>query len=211
MILESVAMADTGADIAVCDLGIINILGREPLQVATINIHGCTGTSNNKKKDKLLIVTSDKEVTVIETRQVPELGYNGPDRDTFKIAVKTELGITTKNEKKFDFNDSNVTPRILIGLKSGELLAEKLKENQLLEQNLDLAFFSPDLTVWKTALNTKYLITGQIGVNPELVELQNNFPRFTFLIGENESDEDIHKRVIEKGRKLLKRNLTKLM
>ena len=44
------------------------------------------------------------------------------------------------------------------------------------------------------------LITGQLGVNPELVELENNFPRFNLLNGENESNEDILKRVIEKGR-----------
>ena len=92
----------------------------------------------------------------------------------------------------------------MIALKSGEVLAEMLNVNQVLEQNLDLAFFSPDLTVWKTALNTKYLITGQLGVNHELVQLENNFPRFNLLIGENESDEDILKRVIEKGRKLKK-------
>ena len=154
VVLESVGIADTGADFAVCDTMFRNILGREPLQDATVNIHGCTGTSNNKNKDKLRIVTSDKEVTVIETRQVPELGYSGPGSDTFKRAVKAELGITAKNENKFDFNDSNVIPRILIGLKSGELLAEKLNVNQLLEKELDLAFFSPDLTVWKTAQNT---------------------------------------------------------
>ena len=65
VILESVGIADTGADIAVCDNDLRNILGREPLQDATVNIHGCTGTSNNKNKNKLRIVTSDKEVTVI--------------------------------------------------------------------------------------------------------------------------------------------------
>ena len=90
----------------------------------------------------------------------------------------------------------------MIGLKSGELLAEKLNVNQLLEQDLDLAFFSPDLTVWKTALNSKYLITGQLGVNPELVELENNFPRFNLLIGEDEPDTSILKRVIKKGNEL---------
>ena len=147
VIVESEAIADTGADIAVCDDTIRNILGREPLQDATVNIHGCTGTSDNKNQDKLRIVTSNKQVTVIETRQVPELGYSGPDSEAFKIAVKTELGITSANENKFHFNDTNVTPRILIGLKSGELLAEKMKENQLLEQNLTLAMFSPDLTM----------------------------------------------------------------
>ena len=83
VVLESVGIADTGADIAVCDNRLRNILGREPLQDATVNIHGCTGTSNNKNKDKLRIVTREKELTVIETRQVPELGYSGPDSDTF--------------------------------------------------------------------------------------------------------------------------------
>ena len=73
-----------------------------------------------------------------------------------------------------------------------------------MEQDLDLAFFSPDLTVWKTALNSKYLITGQLGVNPELVELENNFPRFNLLIGEDESDISILKRVINKDKELKK-------
>ena len=98
------------------------------------------------KQDKYL-----KWGTVDQTR---------PDSDTFKSDVKAELGITAKNENKFDFNDSYVIPRILIGLKSGELLAEKLNVNQLLEQELDLAFFSPNLTAWKTALNSKNIITG---------------------------------------------------
>ena len=107
VVLESVGIADTGADIAVCDNMLRNILGREPLQDATVNIHGCTGTSNNKNKDKLRIVTSDKEVTVIEY-QVPEVGYSGPDSDTFKSAVKAKLGITAKNENEFEFKDSNL-------------------------------------------------------------------------------------------------------
>ena len=77
-----------------------------------------------------------------------------------------------------------------------------------------MAFFSPDLTVWKTALNSKYLITGQLGFNPELVELENSFPRFSLLIGEDESNISILKRVIRKGNELKmlqKNNMTNLM
>ena len=48
----------------------------------------------------------------------------------------------------------------------------------------------------------KYLITGQLGVNPELVELENNFPRFSLLIGEDESDISILKRVVRKSNEL---------
>ena len=51
MILETVGIADTGADIAVCDNVLRNILGREPLQDATVNTHGCTGTSNNRVRN----------------------------------------------------------------------------------------------------------------------------------------------------------------
>ena len=45
-----------------------------------------------------------------------------------------------------------------------------------------------------------------MGVNPELVELENNFPRFNLLIGEDEPDTSILKRVIKKGNEL--RNAT---
>ena len=51
VILESVGIADTGADNAVCDNVLRNILGREPLQDATVNTHGCTGTYNNRVRN----------------------------------------------------------------------------------------------------------------------------------------------------------------
>ena len=84
-LLESVGIADTGADIAACDNMLRNILGREPLQDATVNIHGCTGTSNNKNKDKLRIVTSDKEVTVIE--QDKYLNWGTVDKTVIHLSV----------------------------------------------------------------------------------------------------------------------------
>jgi hypothetical protein len=65
-----------------------------------VDLQGCAGSSIDRKTDKLRVVTSDKQITVLEARRIEELGYNGPDSHVFKSCVKIELGINDKNEKK---------------------------------------------------------------------------------------------------------------
>jgi hypothetical protein len=74
IIMETDAVADTGADIGVCDKTIRAVLGREPLPDAVTDLQGCTGKDNNRNQDKIRIVTSDKEITLVEARTVENLG-----------------------------------------------------------------------------------------------------------------------------------------
>ena len=43
-------------------------------------------------------------------------------------------------------------------------------------------WLSPSLHVWRTAVNSKLLITGSLGVDPLLVEEKSNYPRFKILV-----------------------------
>ena len=40
-------------------------------------------------------------------------------------------------------------------------------------------------------------------MNPELIEEENNFPRFRVIVAENETEDDILKRIEEKGDKII--------
>ena len=57
--------------------------------------------------------------------------------------------------------------------------------------------------------NQKLLITGACGVNKELIEKKNNFPRFNVIVSEKETDSDILDRIKAKGRKIIN-SLTKI-
>ena len=72
---------------------------------AHVGLQGATGTNNDKSKDKLRIVTKDKEVNVLESRSIEDLGYSGPNSHQFLSCVKTEIGISDKNICHFDFNE----------------------------------------------------------------------------------------------------------
>mgnify|MGYP001357969525 CR=1 FL=1 len=61
------------------------------------------------------------------------------------------------------------------GLKSGGLLGIKLGDEELVREGLDAPTFSPNLAIWRTSLNSKYLVTGSLGINPHLVERKNIF------------------------------------
>ena len=58
----------------------------------------------------------------------------------------------------------------LVGLKPDHLLAKILEPKDLVQVNMMVPLFSPDLKVWKTSLLEKFLVTGSIVVNPDLVE-----------------------------------------
>ena len=74
---------DTGADTNVTDSELRAVLGRDALEDASVDLQGCTGSSDNRKKDKLRVVCSDRQITVIEVRRIQELGFNGPNTITF--------------------------------------------------------------------------------------------------------------------------------
>ena len=113
---------------------------------------------------------------------------------TFQSAGKEVFNASKEFMKKNHFNQKQTTPRILAGLKSGQLLAKKMEPKDLLELNLEQPIFSPDLMLWKTSLNDHFLPTRSIGVNSDLVEKESDFPRFQLLCPMAETDEDLLKR-----------------
>ena len=65
---------------------------RAPLSDAGVSVTGIGGSSSNLDKDKLRGVTTDKEVTVCESRKVGNLGVNTDNNRRFNEAVRLELG-----------------------------------------------------------------------------------------------------------------------
>ena len=55
--------------------------------------------------------------------------------------------------------------------------------------------YSPDLKVWRTSLMGKFLVTVTIGVNPDLVEREYNFPRFRIMSPESETEKELMSRI----------------
>ena len=176
-LLETCGITDTGADTNCTDRTLRKVMGRDPLPDAAVGIQGSTGVSNDKSKDRLRLVTSDNEITVMESRSIDDLGYSGPNSTEFLASVKVELDVTEKNEGHFDLNTQGAVPRVLIGLKSGNLLASQLTEEARIDLNIDEAFLSPNMQIWSIPLNSKLLITGSLGVDPHLIELKNNYSR----------------------------------
>ena len=60
------------------------------------------------------------------------------------------------------------------------------------------------MQIWSTPLNSKLLITGSLGLDPQLVELKNNYPRFNILVKDSENEEDVLERISKKKMKLEK-------
>ena len=84
-----------------------------------------------------------------------------------------------------------------------------MKEDEMLRNNLEIPVFSPEIQVWRTPLNQKLLITGTCGINRELIEKENNFPRFSVITSVNETDSDLLKRIKMQGERILS-SLTKI-
>ena len=78
-----------------------------------------------------------------------------------------------------------------------------LEPEDLVQINMKMPIFSPDRKVWRTSLLEKLLVTGTIGVNPDLVEREYNFPRFKLLCPENETETELIERVKKSGKELL--------
>ena len=164
-LIQTHGIADTGADTNCTDKTLRGVIGRDVLPDAPVGLQGCTGTNNDKMKDKLRLVTKDKEIKVMESRSIEELGYSGPNSRKFLDCVKTELNVNEKNAKHFDFNTEGATARVLVRLKSGNLLANRLTGEEMLQMGIDKPFLSSNQQVWSTPLNSKLLITGSLGVD----------------------------------------------
>ena len=93
--------------------------------------------------------------------------------------------------------------RFLIGLRTGNLLATKLEEQEIIEQGWSVPIFSPDLKIWRTPLGQAMLVSGSIGVNPQFIEPRNNFPRFNVVVKENMNDAEVLDLINMRGKELI--------
>ena len=175
VLIETIGCCDTGADVSVTNKNIRKILGEDKLPDAEGILQGCTGTTDDRRKDKLRVVTCEKKIVILESRIVDELGSLAPDSLTYQLGVKKEFKASKDLSKKISFNQKQEVPTVLVGLKNGQLLSKQLEAKDLLEMGLEQPIFSPDLLLWKTSLNEKLIPTGSIGVNSDLVETESNF------------------------------------
>ena len=203
IVLDIAGCADTGADTTVGDKKTRQLLGREKLPDATTSLQGCTGSSNNRLQDKMRFIDEHGNVTVVEARGVETLGITPPDSPHYVTSAMCEFGINEANEKLFEFTKSSTKPRVLISLRSGSLLCKQMGAKEMLEAGLEIPCFSPELLTWKTPLNQKLIVSGHIGINPRLVERENNFPRFSITHPSELKEKEIYELVAMRGRKLL--------
>ena len=75
-----------------------------------------------------------------------------------------------------------------------------LEPKKLIQVNMRVPIFSPDLKVWRTSLLEKFVVTGTIGVNPDLVERDYNFPRFRIMSPESETEKELMRSVRKSGK-----------
>ena len=107
------------------------------------SVTGIGGTNSNLDKDKLRIVTTDKKVTVYESRRVGNMGVNTDNNKRFNEAARLELG-TNCEDGRFKWNLRETVPHILLGLKSGSLLSHQMTEQEIVDAQLTVPIFSPD-------------------------------------------------------------------
>ena len=77
-------------------------------------------------------------------------------------------------------------------------LTHKVTEKEQIEATLELPYFPPNLKVWQTPLNSKYLVTGSIRADAALVEKQYNYLRLNLLVKTSETDTDLLRKIEEK-------------
>ena len=85
-------------------------LGRAPLRDALGRIIGIGGSNCNMEKDKLRIVTCDKEITVVESRKIGQLGVNTNNNPHFNEVARMELGISCE-DTRFEWNLQETKPK----------------------------------------------------------------------------------------------------
>ena len=139
-------IVDTGADISCTTDEVRDALGRAPLTNADGGVKGVGGVLRDREKDKLRVITSDKKVTICESRKVGDLGINSNVNQSFNEAARIEIG-SDKFDDRFEWNQKEVQSHILIGLKSGSLLCHQLTEQEMIDAKLEVPIFSPDLHV----------------------------------------------------------------
>ena len=143
-LLEVTGIVDTGADVCCASNGMREALGPAPLRDALGRVIGIGGSNFNLEKDKLRVVTSDKEITVVESRKVGHLGVNANNNLRFNETARMELG-TSCEDQQFEWNIQETTPQILLGLKSGSLLSHQMTEEEILKANLSIPIFSREI------------------------------------------------------------------
>ena len=131
----------------------------------------------------------------MEARSISDLGLSGPNSDIFLGCLKREIEVSNKNEEHFDFAQKGITPRVLIGLKNGNLLGRQLSEQETVDLKIRKPWLSPNLQIWRTPVNAKLLITGSLGIDPLLVEESINYPRFKLLVKKEVTEEEILKEI----------------
>ena len=61
------------------------------------------GVHRGKEKDKLRVVTSDKKITICESRKVGDLGVNGNVNQRFNETARLEIG-SDQLDHRFEWN-----------------------------------------------------------------------------------------------------------
>ena len=109
----------------------------------------------------------------------------------FCSCVKKELQIDNQNQDNFGFSQKGITPRVLIGLKEGNLLRKHLTEQEKLNLNIRTPWLFPNLTTWRTPVNAKLHIFGSHRIDPLLGEEKTHYPRFKLLVKGGTTEEEI--------------------
>ena len=78
-----------------------------------------------------------------------------------------------------------------------------MSEQEIVDAQLNVPIFSPELQIWKTPLSDKLFITGTCEVNKELVEIHNNYPRFSIIHPESETEEDLLAKIKSQGAEMI--------
>ena len=88
-VLETSCIVDTGADISCTTDEVRDALGRAPITDANGGVTGVGGVHRGKEKDKLCVVTTDKQITICKTRKSGDLGVNGNVNQRFNKTCQT--------------------------------------------------------------------------------------------------------------------------
>ena len=83
---------------------------------------------------------------MVESRKVGHLGVNANNNLRFNETARMKIG-TSCEDQQFEWNIQETTPQILLGLKSGSLLSHQMTEEEILNANLRIPIFSPEIQV----------------------------------------------------------------
>ena len=146
VLLEVNAIIDCGADTCVTDAQLRKVLGRDGLPPARGLLQGVGGFDANRNRDILRIVDGGGKVSVTDVREVETLGNSPPDGPKYQQGVMAEFTITP-GDPIIHLGTHGSQTRLLIGLKTGDLLGRKLSEEEIIERNLSVPIFSPNLQI----------------------------------------------------------------